>query len=290
MAIATALMPPLCTAGYGIATWQLNYFFGAFYLFFINSVYIAFATFIGVKLMKYQAHTVGDNNRARRVRRIVYSLAILTMLPSIYLTYNMLRQNKFTMNADTFVADECRFPDTQVISHKAYTDHGERVLSMTLIGQPLPADSLQLALSSRLKFYGLAGTRLVIIQGVQAHRDAAQSQQTAAVGDIYRLAQGTISRQQGTIDSLKTIIAEERSSFTASSEVASEIKVVFPNIHRIGISTAVFNNIGEHEGTDTTTVAMVHTKGKLTKAERVKLAEYLEARLSVKSIEIVEVP
>lgn len=290
VAIATALMPPLCTAGYGIATWQLNYFFGAFYLFFINSVYIAFATFIGVKLMKYQAHTVGDNNRARRVRRIVYSLAILTMLPSIYLTYTMLRQNKFTMNADTFVADECRFPDTQVISHKAYTDHGERVLSMTLIGQPLPADSLQLALSSRLKFYGLAGTRLVIIQGVQAHRDAAQSQQTAAVGDIYRLAQGTISRQQGTIDSLKTIIAEERSSFTASSEVASEIKVVFPNIHRIGISTAVFNNIGEHEGTDTTTVAMVHTKGKLTKAERVKLAEYLEARLSVKSIEIVEVP
>jgi len=165
-----------------------------------------------------------------------------------------------------------------------------RVLSMTLIGQPLPADSLQLALSSRLKFYGLAGTRLVIIQGVQAHRDASQSQQTAAVGDIYRLAQGTISRQLGTIDSLKTVIAQERSSFMASSEVASEIKVVFPNIHRIGISTTVFNNIGEHEGTDTATVAMVHVKGRLTKAERTKLAEYLEARLSVKPIEIVEVP
>lgn len=125
---------------------------------------------------------------------------------------------------------------------------------------------------------------------MQAHRDASQSQQTAAVGDIYRLAQSTINRQQGTIDSLKSVIAQERSSFTASSEVASEIKVVFPNIDRIGISTAVFNNIGERDDTDTATVAMVHTNERLTKAERVKLAEYLEARLSVKSIEVVEVP
>lgn len=78
VAIATALMPPLCTAGYGLATWQLNYFFGASYLFIINSIYIAFATFIGVKLMKYKG-LVTDNARARRVRRIVYTLAILTM-------------------------------------------------------------------------------------------------------------------------------------------------------------------------------------------------------------------
>ncbi|MDE6460535.1 MAG: TIGR00341 family protein, partial [Paramuribaculum sp.] len=62
VAIATALMPPLCTAGYGIATWQLNYFFGAFYLFLINSIYIAFATFIGVKLFKYKASTEGETD------------------------------------------------------------------------------------------------------------------------------------------------------------------------------------------------------------------------------------
>ncbi len=287
VAIATALMPPLCTAGYGLATWQLNYFFGAFYLFFINSVYIAFATFIGVKLMKYQSHSA-DTDRARKVRRIVYTLAILTMLPSIYLTYNMLRQNKFMMNSDNFVAEECRFPDTQVISHRAYSDHGERYLSMTLIGRPLDSDSLQLALSSKLKFYGLSGTHLLIIQGIQDRHDTKAMQQNS-VSDIYRLAQGTISRQQGTIDSLKTVIAEERTAFTASSEVASEVKVIFPSIHRIGISTTVFNNIGGNTVTDTATVAMIHTKGKLSKSERKKLAEYLEARLSIKNIEIVEI-
>ena len=289
VAIATALMPPLCTAGYGIATWQLNYFFGAFYLFFINSVYIAFATYIGVKLMKYRPHTQGDDTRARRVRKIVYTLAILTMLPSIYLTYNMLQQNNFQRSIDSFVNDECHFPETQVINYRTYKDQGERVLSLTLIGKALPADSLQLALSSKLKYYGLDNTRIAIIQGAQATRDASQSQQTAAVGDIYRLAQTTINRQQGTIDSLKTVIADERTAFTASSQVASEVKVVFPNINRIGISTTVFNNISDHLSTDTSTVAMVHTKGRLSGNERKKLAEYLEARLSIKNIEIVEV-
>lgn len=289
VAIATALMPPLCTAGYGIATWQLNYFFGAFYLFFINSVYIAFATYIGVKLMKYRPHADADTARARKVRRIVYFIAILTMLPSIYLTYNMLQQNKFTRNADAFIADECRFPDTQVISHQAYTDHGEHVISMTLIGQALPADSLKLALGERLKYYGLGNTRLVIIQGAQAQRDASKSNQSAAVGDIYRLAQTTISRQQGTIDSLKTVIADERTAFTASSMVAPEIKVIFPSVERIGISTTVFNTIGADARTDTATVAMVHTRGKLSKGERERLAEYLQARLGMHKVEIVEV-
>ena len=40
VAIATALMPPLCTAGYGLASGNLIYFLGAFYLYFINSVFI----------------------------------------------------------------------------------------------------------------------------------------------------------------------------------------------------------------------------------------------------------
>ncbi len=141
VAIATALMPPLCTAGYGLATWQLNYFFGASYLFIINSIYIAFATFIGVKLMKYHGVSNADSVRATRVRRIVYVLAILTMLPSIYLTYGMLRQNKFVVNADNFIHNECVFPDTQVLNRKAYIENGKKYLSLTL--------SAELCLSTR---------------------------------------------------------------------------------------------------------------------------------------------
>jgi len=146
VAIATALMPPLCTAGYGLATWQLHYFFGAFYLFIINSIYIAFATFIGVKILRYKPAADIDSQRARKVRRIVYTLAILTMLPSIWLTWQMLNRSRFELAASKFVAAECEFPDTQVLSQKATWQGGNRLLTITLIGQPLPVDSLREAL------------------------------------------------------------------------------------------------------------------------------------------------
>ncbi|MDE6207324.1 MAG: DUF389 domain-containing protein [Muribaculaceae bacterium] len=284
VAIATALMPPLCTAGYGLATWQLNYFIGAFYLFVINSIYIAFATFIGVKLMKYKAAT--DSPRARRVRNIVYGLAILTMLPSIYLTYRMYGQNKFIVNADRFVADECQFAQAHVISHDAYVEDGQKCLSITLIGEPLPVDSLQMVLDPKLKFYNLTGTKLVFIQGA-ASRDREQTSQQQ-FAEIYRLAQGTIARQQTEIDSLKHVIAMDDESFLSAPEVSPELKVVFPAVERIGIGATVFADV-RTGALDTATVAMVHTHGHLSNTERRRLAEYLEARLHQK-VTIVTMP
>lgn len=168
VAIATALMPPLCTAGYGIATLQAHYFFGAFYLFLINSIFIALATFVGVKLMGYHPVAIDNPERARKVRRTVYTIAVIAMLPSLYLTYNMLRQTRFTQNAARFVANECVFPDTKVLSSDAEMDNGQRVLTITLMGKILPTDSLNLALSSKLPFYHLEGTQIKIVQGYAA--------------------------------------------------------------------------------------------------------------------------
>ena len=285
VAIATALMPPLCTAGYGLATLQFNYFFGAFYLFVINSIYIAFATFIGVKLMKYKGVTDGDDTRALKVRRIVYSLAILTMLPSIYLTYNMLKTSKFNANVDRFITAECNWPGTQVLNRKAVIKHGERNITITLIGRTMPIDSLKLALGSRLKFYGLAGTQLNFIQGSDYRPEDSSS---SSVSDIYTLAQATISRQQETIDSLRSVITATMASVEAAPGVAPEIKVLFPNISRMGISTTVFTSPSDTTAADTATVALIKVRQRLSRDERTRLAEYLQARLGHKQVSVVE--
>lgn len=289
VAIATALMPPLCTAGYGLATLQFSYFFGATYLFIINSIYIAFATFIGVKLMKYKAVDNGNTTRARRVRRIVYIAAVLTMIPSIYLTYRMLEQNTYTRRADEFIKDECNFKGTQVIARNIFTEDGEKNLQITLIGRQLPVDSLRLALSSKLKFYGLAGTKLSFIQGGQMENAGKETTPTA-VADIYKIAQATITRQQTEIDSLKTIITNDATSADAAPEIADEVKVVFPNIHCLGITTTVFSRIESHEEcTDTISVAMVSTKGRMSNDEKEKLTRYIETRLKLRNVRVLEV-
>ena len=286
VAIATALMPPLCTAGYGLATWQLNYFFGASYLFIINSIYIAFATFIGCKLLGYRSAAAVDAARARKVKRIVYTLAVLTMLPSIWLTYNMLRENKFLMRANAFVSHECVFPETQVVSDKAYTDNGERVISISLIGKPLQLDSLELALSSRLKFYGLEGTRLHIIQG-SLTSSAEPANTVDETRTVYQMAQTTIMGQQQQIDSLRRVISNMGRD--AGEEVAPELKVIFPEVSDIAINRSVFAEVGTNK-MDTVNVALVHFSSALSENQRQKLKEYLETRLKVADIEIVAVP
>lgn len=285
VAIATALMPPLCTAGYGLATWQPTYFFGAFYLFLINSIYIAISTFIGVKLMRYHPVETDNPMRAKRVRRIVYTVAILTLLPSLYLTYNMLRMSRFTANADRFVAAECKFPATRVLSSDASVEHGTRTITLTLIGKVLPADSLNLALSSRLQFYGLAGTQLNIIQGDTPDMAAMQG---SSVRDIYEMAQTSLVARQQTIDSLRAIIDVARLNDTISGRIAPEIRVLFPQVQELAVSRAIFGNISDAT-LDTLNVALVSYSSTLPPAKQRELERYLEARLQLKSVSLVNV-
>lgn len=288
VAIATALMPPLCTAGYGLATWQLNYFFGAFYLFIINSIYIAFATFIGVKLMKYKPIAMADPVRSKRVMRIVYAIALLTMLPSIYLTYRMLRDNRLTMDADRFISAECDFPDTQVLGRKIYVKDGEKYLTITLIGRPLPIDSLEKALDPRLKYYGLAGTNLSFIQGgVYNAAKASISASNSKIQDLYARAQTTITNQQNQIDSLEKNLVMARFSENAATQVSPEIHALFPQLTRIGISETVVAQLGS-EKLDTLSVAMYKSGKRLTREERARLLDYLRVRLKRQKLELIE--
>lgn len=289
VAIATALMPPLCTAGYGLATLQTNYLFGATYLFLINSIFIALSTFIGVKLMRYKPDMSVSINPARalRVRRIVYTVSILTLLPSLYLTYNMLRQSRFATNADRFIAQEFNFPSTQVLNRSAVIEHGEKVITVTLIGKILPADSLQLALCSQLKHYGLEGARLHIIQGDSPDLSELKNG-LPNVNDIYELARTSISAQQEAIDSLKTIIALNQLGDTIAGRIAPEIKVVFPQVEELAVSRAIFGNT-ENQSLDTVNMVLVSYASPLSAAKESELIRFLEARLQRKPLHLINV-
>lgn len=284
VAIATALMPPLCTAGYGLATWQLNYFFGAFYLFLINSIYIAFATFIGVKLLRYKG-VATDTERSRRVMRIVYGLAVLTMLPSIWLTYRMFQNNRYSMEISRFVNEACKFPSTQVLNYKTSIAGNERTITLTLIGRVLPEDSLRLALTSQLPAYGLKGVDLAIVQGDSPRLSGSMQ---SSVKDVYQLAQTTISAQQQQIDSLKGLIVKGEHDRDMAMQIAPEIKVLFPQIEDIAVNRTMFSEL-QTDKVDTVNLALVVFKSGDGAAVRQKLREYLEARLGLVGVRIITV-
>lgn len=288
VAIATALMPPLCTVGYGLATFQMHYFFGALYLFLINSIFIGLSTFIGVKLMKYKPAPINDPVRAAKVQRMVYIVAILTLLPSIYLTYNMYRQSRFDLNVERFVKEECNFPDTHVLSTSTSWNTTAPTISMTLIGAPMPQDSLTMALSAKLRFYGLQNARLNIIQG-QTGMATAAALAGSSLRDIYELSQASIAAKQAAIDSLNNIIRTAGQADSVAATLIPELKVIFPQVSDIAISRPVAADV-ENGRLDTLNVALVHFSAPLTSAKKQELSRYLSARLRLKDVQIVNLP
>lgn len=287
VAIATALMPPLCTVGYGLATWQMNYFFGALYLFFINSVFIACATTLGVKLMHYAPHSFSNPARARRVRNLITTIAVLTMLPAAYLTFNMLQENNFKANCGRFVDDEFNFDGTQVLNYKAVFTRKMKTLTVSLVGKVLPKDSLMIAMTDKLPDYHLGGTRLRIIQGDASSGNVDVAQVTSGMlRDMYQVTQATIARQQTMIDSLKTACSEMALNDSASAIIAPEIKVLFPEVQDIAVTRGIVSNISTNE-LDTLNIALVKYSRAMSRQQSERFQSYLEARLRKRDITIV---
>ena len=287
VAIATALMPPLCTVGYGLATWQMNYFLGALYLFFINSVFIACATTLGVKAMKYKVTDFSNPVRAKRVRRTVYTVALLTMVPAGFMTYRMYRANAFQTACGRFVEHEFDFPATQVLSYKAKEDsRGERTLTVTLMGRLLPEDSLTMALTPQLARFGIAGTQLRIIQGDNSVQVNPGEITSTMVRDIYQVTQNTINAQRQEIDSLRAVTDVIARNDTIGATISPEIKVLFPQVRDIAVTRGIVSNV-DTRILDTVNVALVQYRSPISRAQEEKLKEYLQARLGYSNIDIV---
>ena len=289
VAIATALMPPLCTAGYGLATLQLSYILGALYLFFINSVFIACATTVGVKLMKYQPKDFSNPLRARRVRDTVYTIAVLTMIPAVYLTYRMYQESTFKTNCERFVDEQFDFDGTQVLHSVSNFKNNQRTLTVSLVGKVLPQDSLLLAMTDKLPQYHLAGTKLRIIQGdsYDANFDATQVSSTM-LRDMYQVTQNTINSQRETIDSLKTITADVARNDTIGATISPELKVLFPQVRDIAVTRAIVSNVDSRR-LDTLDVALVSYSNPMPTAQNEKFLNYLRARLNKPKLTLIPV-
>lgn len=285
VAIATALMPPLCTAGFGIATGNLAYFFGAFYLFFINSVFIAFATTLGVKIMKFSKKEFVNDERRKKVERIVYSILVLTMAPSIYLTYNMVKDNFFEVSASRFVSQNFNYPDTQVISKSAFKEKGKRIIRVSLVGAEIPKDSIAVA-QARLPQYGLGDAVLEVRQGYGQEKTNIGELSSAMFKDIYLHNQDQINRQRQQLDSLEAITTQYEKYDSISVAVAPEIKVLFPHVTEIAVSKTIFSQIGSGQR-DTTTIAIVRNSQDFKASDQQKFKEWLQARLGAKKVQII---
>ena len=236
VAIATALMPPLCTAGYGLATWQLSFFFGAIYLFFINTVFISLSTFVGVRLMGFRHHELPTPERARRARHILTVIIVATILPALLMTISIIRTSIFENNLRHFIADELAQTGTQILS--SGTDAATKELRIVAVGRTI-TDVQQRAASAHMAQYGLGGYKLSVIQGGASDSLLALSSQLAQ--RVY--SQETEKQKLLELSSDNATLTQRLATYTHCEEVAEairpELAALFPAVRALSLSRSV---------------------------------------------------
>lgn len=283
VAIATALMPPLCTAGFGLATGNLLYFLGAFYLYFINSVFISLATVIGVRVMHFQLKAFVDKEREKMVKRYIVLIALGTMIPAVYLTYGIVKETFYQSAANHFISKEMDFPDTQVLDRKVSYDTKE--IRVVLIGKEVPEDRIVEA-RSKLKDYKLYNTKLVVFQGVNNSTADISNIRSMVMEDFYKNSEKELASQKQKIDSLEKIVQLHKETGMADMKIASEMKVLFPAVNTLAMTQTLKLNI-EAVQTDTVTYVILGCEKFPSATEKKKMSEWLKTRTGAKKLKLI---
>lgn len=283
VAIATALMPPLCTAGYGLATGNILFFLGAFYLYFINSVFISLATFIGVRVMNFRRKEFSDATREKRVRKYIVLIVILTMCPAIYLTVNIIRTTFYESDANRFISEQLSFPNTQVLDKKV--NYEQREIRVILIGEKVPEESVSIARGNLAK-YKLPETKLVVVQGVNNSEVDVKTIRSLVMQDLYKNNEERMLAQQRRIDSLESDLAHFQMDNQLKSDMIPELKVLYPSVKSLSITRSVSLTVDSLK-TDTVTIACLKFAKQPTDSEKDKISQWLKARVGVKKLRLI---
>ena len=272
VAIATALMPPLCTAGFGLASGNLYYFFGAFYLYFINTVFISLATYVVVRLLKYPKKVFLNKQREK-------------IVTSLFLSYNLIRASYFNDRVRTFVADELSFPNTQILSKTVTDTSDKKEVKVVLIGETVPETMIANA-RAKMPKYGLKNVGLVVQQGFGQEATDINELKSLLMQDLYKNSEEVLRAQSLQIDSLKRDLNKYHSYNHLTSELMPEMKVLFPYIKEVSCAHTYLMDMDSIKP-DTVLLVYLKSKEKVREAEQEKIKKWLAARVEQKKIKLI---
>ena len=286
VAIATALMPPLCTVGFGLGTGNWLFAAGALYLYLINTIFISLATFIGVTfVMRFPKKVFVDKAREKRVKHIISFISIVTIIPSIFITFQMVQETVFRERCHDFYRDVLQTNETKIISQEY--DYGTRVIRVVMLGEEV--DSVQIAgMSARLPQYGLEGVRLDIVQGTKGvdmesvrglisterNKTLTTQRQLAENEQQIRLLRDSVDRYMQTLSLSRTLLPELVSLFPQVASVATGRGVDTYWADSVMLDSAVY-------------VVNVGLKSRMKTEDKLRMESWLRTRLLRNDVKVL---
>ncbi|MBF9221250.1 DUF389 domain-containing protein [Hymenobacter ruricola] len=279
VAIATALMPPLCTAGYGLATAHWAYLFGALYLFFINCVFISLATFLVARILPLPHHTFVSRQRARRVQLSLWAVALLTGGPSVYLASRIVQSTVFAHNAQLFIDEQLDLPGSYVVTRRIEAD--QRRINVLLAGHRLTPAQLRAA-RQQLPAYHLTQANLTVRQGLsRLDSTDAQSLRSSLLEDVQSRNEQTLATYDARLSQLQQALTQADNpaltGLPAAPALLREVQAEHPTVRQLGLSRLV-EPAADSLRADTTVVVAIRTIRPLPAAEQQRLRQWLNAR------------
>lgn len=290
VAIATALMPPLCTAGFALANGNWKFFLGAFYLFCINTFFIAITTYFIVRYLKF--HNIEYENKVaqRRVKLTVLILSILTIVPSVWMAVQVVQRSWFQRQASQFIEANFTSERIAILNKKVTWTRDSSKIELMIFGDPLTPEEIKQK-KVQLKFYDIEEARLVIHQDV----DAKMRQEAATRGmlesfntklkselthELFVKTEEKLQVAYKEIDSLKNSIKASEATYGEWTQVSKEFKSLFPEYGSL--------TIAKKGPVEDSLSAYVNYERRLKSTDVGKLKAWLQERLKVKDVEVFQ--
>jgi uncharacterized hydrophobic protein (TIGR00271 family) len=272
VAIATALMPPLCTAGYGLAIGNLKFFLGALFLYTINCVFICISTFLIVKYLKYPAVKQVDANRQKQIKYGITALTLVMMIPSIFFAYTLFEEKKTTQKINLFIDTEFTNKGYTILYKKINLKSDPKKIDLAFLRKKFNAEEIN-SLNKTLINYEIENTKLYI------------SQDTT---DIKKYILDQIHSGKSNLDAKDIKITQLKNEIESNEynnrALLNEIKIIFPEVENISISNHTFNK--DTDSSYVNPVLIYESKTNLSETSNQKLKLWLQKRLSKEKIEI----
>ena len=290
VAIATALMPPLCTAGYGLAKANWPYFFGAMYLFIINTIFIALATFIVVKALRFPMLKYANSKKRKRIARIASFLAIIVMVPAVWTFWNVLKESNFETAAKSFIDNELKaLPQFEYIKKNAnYSfNDGDSFISFNTYGlDEIPETTINLLKNRKASYPGLVDTRIVFNQNRAEQFDNMKYMEQLRYRDSIDLLNQT-QKIAYLEDREKKLTALEQ-KMIPFDQVVKEVQINYDALESFSYANEISSDFKKSDTLSVFTVKWDKSKIKEASisSETDKLGRWLKVKLSLDTLAI----
>ncbi len=296
VAIATALMPPLCTAGYGLATGHFNYFFGAFYLFLLNSIFISLATVVVVRYVGFPKVDFINPERERKVKRYIYAFVIIVLTPSAYIFWNVIQETIFNQRASQFITEHIDSESTSVINSMVDYDKEGSSIKLFLMGERLSPTQIN-DLETKMTMAGLENCRLIIRQDKDISGDLKDDLsgklkaevKSGIIEEMFTQNQEVLKERNKEIDELKTQLGKVYQDSLPDYVLHTEVALNYPEIESNYFARIEHKIIDGRMDTLPTVFARwkAGTKEQVIEDQQKKLSKWLEVRLKMDTVKVI---